>query len=104
MCMFMAAQHCTDNLPSPVAAGHIQRRASPMRRAPPPWTSWLRSCCTGAVLLMTSSGCESTDAESVTRALGHAKALVAIANQDVSEVRQGLPAGADVMAKSWAAG
>lgn len=55
-------------------------------------------------MLMTSSSCESTGAESVTRALGHAKALVAIANQDVAEVRSGLPAGADVLAKSWAAG
>lgn len=67
-------------------------------------SSSLWSCCIGATLLVAVSGCESTGAESVTRALGHAKALVVIANQDVAEVRSGLPAGAELIAKSWGAG
>jgi hypothetical protein len=48
--------------------------------------------------------CDRTDQESVARALDHAKALVEMARKDVSEVRQGLPLGAQELAKRWAAG
>lgn len=102
--VFMPAQHRTENRPFPVATAGVRRVAASGAPTSASWTSWLRSCCTGAALLMASSGCESTGQESVTRALGHAKALVAIANQDVAEVRSGLPAGAEVMAQVWAAG
>jgi hypothetical protein len=100
--MFMPAQHRTYNPPSPVAPVRIERPTTAGPGISARWTAWLSGV--GAALLMASSGCESTGAESVTRAVGHAQALVAIAKQDVAEVRAGLPAGAEVVAKSWAAG
>jgi hypothetical protein len=49
-----------------------------------------------------SSGCESTNQESVNKALAHAQRLVETAKQDASEIRQGLPHGAEELAKVWA--
>jgi hypothetical protein len=50
------------------------------------------------------AACERTDQESLVLAIGHAKALVEMARKDASEVRQGLPLGAQELAKRWAAG
>jgi hypothetical protein len=56
------------------------------------------------VFLLMIHGCEGTGQASVSRALAHASFLVDIAKRDVSEIRSGLPQGADVIAKSWAEG
>jgi hypothetical protein len=51
----------------------------------------------GAILL----GCEGTNQESVDRAVAHVRRLADTAKQDVAEVRQGLPRGAEEMATLW---
>jgi hypothetical protein len=53
------------------------------------------------VLCALLTACESTNQETVAKALAHAQRLVETAKQDVSEVRQGLPSGADELAKLW---
>jgi hypothetical protein len=58
----------------------------------------------GSLLLLLLAGCEGTDQESVARALGHARGLVEISRKDVAEVRQGLPQGAQELARLWADG
>jgi hypothetical protein len=45
--------------------------------------------------------CEHTNQESVTKALAHAQRLSETAKQDAGEVRQGLPRGAEELAKLW---
>lgn len=104
--MSMPDHHRADHQPSPLAMGHVERRARSRSKPRPaaPLTSWLRSCCTSAALILASSACESTGEESVKLALAHAKSLVTIANQDVAEVRSGLPAGAEIIAKLWSEG
>ena len=72
--------------------------------------SWVRLLTPRWVLLLTRrwallllvallAGCEGTNQESVARALAHARRLAETAKQDASEVRQGLPRGAEEMAK-----
>lgn len=46
-------------------------------------------------------GCEATNQETVVKTLGHVRRLADTARQDVTEVRQGLPRGAEEMAKLW---
>lgn len=46
-------------------------------------------------------GCEGTNQETVAKALSHARRLADTAKRDVTEVRQGLPRGAEEMAKLW---
>jgi hypothetical protein len=46
-------------------------------------------------------GCEHTNQESVAKALAHARRLSDTAKQDAGEVRQGLPHGAEELAKLW---
>jgi hypothetical protein len=48
--------------------------------------------------------CQRTDQATVERALAHAKELAEMAQKDASEVRKGLPLGAQELAKRWAAG
>lgn len=69
------------------------RAAARSRRARP----WLMLC----VALW--CGCERTNEQSVTRALAHARDLVEVVNKDVSEIREGLPLGAQELAKRWVA-
>lgn len=45
--------------------------------------------------------CEATDEASVARAQEHARALVEMAREDVSEIRRGLPLGAAELARAW---
>jgi hypothetical protein len=58
----------------------------------------------GPLLLALLAGCEGTNQESVARSLVHARALVEISRKDVAEVRQGLPKGAEELARLWADG
>jgi len=62
-----------------------------------------RSCIAllAAGLAALSTGCESTNQDSVKEAMAHAQRLVETAKQDASEVRQGLPHGAEELAKLW---
>jgi len=63
-------------------------------------STWLAGLTLGLAAL--SCGCESTNQESVNKALAHAQRLVETAKQDASEIRQGLPQGAAELAKVWA--
>jgi hypothetical protein len=73
-----------------------------------PLGGWLfrisRACSLtlGLLSLGLALGCESTNQESVNKALAHAQRLVETAKQDAGEVRQGLPKGAEELAKVWA--
>jgi hypothetical protein len=58
--------------------------------------SWAGAPLAGLLL-----SCEGTNQESVTRALAHARKLADTAKQDAAEVRQGLPRGAEELAKLW---
>ncbi len=94
--------------------GHCHREDSKNRRARPAHASSGKRQADGllgksswslALLAMVLLyGCEATDEESLARAQAHSRALVQIAKQDVSEVRQGLPLGAAEIAKFWAEG
>lgn len=55
-----------------------------------------------AVILYALPGCERTNQETLNRTLAHAQHLVETAKQDVTEIRQGLPRGAEELAKHWA--
>ncbi|HEU4581659.1 MAG TPA: hypothetical protein VFS67_25560 [Polyangiaceae bacterium] len=55
-----------------------------------------------ALVACALSGCERTNQESLNRALAHAQHLVETAKQDASEIRKGLPLGAEELAKHWA--
>jgi len=46
-------------------------------------------------------GCEDTGAGSVAKAVDHARVLSEISVKDVAEVRQGLPRGAEELARRW---
>jgi hypothetical protein len=60
------------------------------------WRNWL-----AALLLGTICACADNGAESVANALAHAATLVEISAKDVGEVRQGLPRGAEELARRW---
>lgn len=62
------------------------------RRAP--WSCWL--------MLLAVLACERTDQASAARAHGQARELVEKSARDASEVRNGLPLGAQELAKRWA--
>jgi len=71
----------------------------------PPSSAWLASFAAGLTALsfaVLSSGCESTNQDTVNKALAHAQRLVDTAKQDAGEVRHGLPRGAEELAKVWA--
>lgn len=55
-----------------------------------------------AVILYALPGCERTNQETLNRTLAHAQHLVETAKQDVTEIRQGLPRGAEELSKHWA--
>jgi hypothetical protein len=55
-----------------------------------------------AIALCGLPGCERTNQETLKRTLSHAQHLVDTAKQDAAEIRQGLPRGADELAKHWA--
>jgi hypothetical protein len=82
--------------------GHCHREASKNRRTSVRLGKSSRSLALLVIVLL--QGCEATDEESRARAQAHSQALVQIAKQDVSEVRQGLPLGAAEMAKFWTEG
>lgn len=69
----------------------VESRHSPLR--------WRR--CTLLLLVALLLGCEGTNQESLTQALGHVRRLADTAKQDATEVRQGLPRGAEELAKLW---
>lgn len=56
-----------------------------------------------ALLLLVTSllGCEGTNEETLAKTLEHARRLANTAKQDATEVRQGLPRGAEELAKLW---
>src|SRR5215510_5668015 len=55
----------------------------------------------GLLACVLPAACESTGKESVAKAVAHAQRLVETAKQDASEVRQGLPRGAEELARLW---
>src|SRR5262245_55884305 len=74
------------------------RQSSPERAAARSVSVCRRVALACAVLC----ACETTNQESVNKALAHAQRLAETAKQDASEVRQGLPRGAEELAKLWA--
>lgn len=68
------------------------------------WSGRFLGACRLALVALVLASCESTGAESIERARGHAAKLVEIATRDVGEVREGLPLGAAEFAKVWADG
>jgi hypothetical protein len=54
-----------------------------------------------APLLLGLLGCEGTNQESLQLAAKHAQRLAETAKQDVGEIRQGLPRGAEELSKAW---
>jgi hypothetical protein len=67
-----------------------------------PWRPWLRPFVAALALATVSLGCENTNQDTVIQALAHAQHLVDTAKQDAREIRQGLPRGAEELAKVWA--
>jgi hypothetical protein len=55
-----------------------------------------------AFLLCALPECERTNQETLNRTQAHAQHLVDTAKQDTTEIRQGLPRGAEELAKHWA--
>lgn len=80
------------------ADGVGPRGPSDLARAPGAFT---RRDVLATALLLATLGCEDTGKQSVALALTHAQSLVDTAARDVAEVRQGLPLGADQLAKRW---
>src|SRR6476620_11779461 len=54
------------------------------------------------VVLCALPGCDRTNQETLNRTLSHAQHLVETAKHDAAEIRQGLPQGAEELAKHWA--
>jgi hypothetical protein len=84
----------------PWAARSVRR--SERRPRSSRWLAALTAVGLTVGLAALSSGCESTNQESVNKARAHAQHLVETAKQDAGEVRQGLPLGAEQLAKAWA--
>jgi hypothetical protein len=83
----------------------LSRLRVPLHRLLPGFLFRLSGACLRPLCVLhlgLALGCESTNQESVNKALAHAQHLVETAKQDASEVRQGLPRGAEELAKVWA--
>lgn len=70
------------------------------------WLAWLgpgrmRRLLLSGPLLVGLVGCDGTNQESLELAAKHARRLAETAKQDVVEIRQGLPRGAEELAKAW---